>query len=190
MNPTWKRRLAVTAFALCTAFPSSAQQSLYRETEDGWFIYVEDRSCVMYADFGEGRQEITLRFSNRVDENRVYFTAYGRYFEPARDYIGELILLGIGFDDENRFLGAAGMVIRQPDGVMGVTGSDYEPSELFRLMSTRRTLRIQIRPNGASGPQSRAFRDTVNIGPFQLPGAAVAVMHLEECTARNFGRHP
>lgn len=168
--------------------PAQAQQTLYRETDERWFIYVEAESCVAYVDYQNGDQSVTFRISHRPDANRVLFTAYGSHFERYREGIGESILLGLGFESSREFLGSVGMIIRNTHGSMGVSGSEFGIDEMFQRMSSKRDVLIRIMPNAAPSRNARVVRETTDFGPFPLEGASIAVMHLQECSARHFPR--
>ena len=81
-------------------------QTLYKETKDGWFIYVEDRSCVMYLDLAESSS--MLRFSARVDENRMHFSVVNDGWEELVPMIGETVLVSINFPERKSGYSAAG----------------------------------------------------------------------------------
>lgn len=186
-----------SAFALLVAAsvagaPAQAQteQRLYRETDEHWFIYVENESCVAYVDYHSGDQDVTFRVSHRPDVGRVFFMAYGNLFERYREGIGESILLGLGFESSREFLGSVGMVIRNTDGSMGVSGSEFDIDEIFQRMLSKRDVLIRIMPNAVPGRNARVVQATTDFGPFPLNGANIAMMHLQECTARNFARRP
>jgi hypothetical protein len=177
--------------AIFAGAPAQAQteQRLYRETDEHWFIYVENQSCVAYVDYHNGDIDVTFRLSHRPDVDRMFFTAYGNQFERYREGIGESILLGLGFESSREFLGSVGMIIRQSDGVMGVSGSEFDIAEMFQRMSTKRDVLIRIMPNAApTSHNARVVNATTDFGPFPLNGSAIAMMHLQECTARNFPR--
>ncbi len=182
-----KRFAIAVSFALSLiASTASAQQTLYRETDDHWFIYVEAESCVAYVDYHNGDIDVTFRVSHRPDVDRIFFTAYGNQFERYREGIGESILLGLGFDSSREFLGSVGMIMRNLGGEMGVHGSEYDIEEFFRLMMTKREVLIRVMQNGAPGQSAHVVSGTTDFGPFPLTGAQIAMMHLQECTSRHF----
>lgn len=179
-------RLTTFLAALLLAAPVSAQQALYRETDEGWFIYREAESCVAYVDFGNGAQAVTFRLSNRPDVGRLFFTAYGSLFERFREGIGESIMLGLGFESSREFLSSIGMILRNTEGSMGVTTSEFDVEELFRLMMSKRNVLIRVMPNAAPSRNARIVGSTIDFGPFPLEDGNIAMMHLQECTARYF----
>ena len=169
--------LAVIGFVAASA-PASAEQSaaqqLYRQTEDGWFIYIEDRSCVLYGDFAEG---IMVRFSHRADENRIYFSIVGETWNHLRQRIGQSVMIGLEFPELERILGSVGMIIRNPDGRMGYTGNSFGIDDVLRYLSTGGRMAVKIQ-------EGRGAYQTV--ARMQLRGGAVAAMHLAECNERHF----
>jgi hypothetical protein len=159
---------------LLASAPATAEQRLYRETPDGWFIYVEDRSCVMYADLPSGTM---LRFSNRTDEQRVYFAAVNDDWDFLRESVGEVFTMLLSFPELQRGLGSAGGVFENPDGRFGYTAANFTSDPMFRYLSTGGRMTIDIK--FGTTPMSRI--ETVT-----LRGAAMAVTHLAECTEENF----
>ena len=164
--------LAVTAAFV--AAPAMADQRLYRETDDGWFIYIEDRSCAMYADLPSGTM---LRFSNRTDENRIYFTAVNEHWGFLRPRLGGNLTLDLDFVDIGRGLGSAGLVIENPDGRLGYTGNSFPTEITLRYLSTGGRLAIR----GTFEATPRVLIEGVN-----LQGSALAVDHLIDCQHQNF----
>jgi hypothetical protein len=180
---TAARRLCVAAAWLAAsallggAAAPEPRQELYRETPDGWFIYVEDRSCVAYVDFAG---DTMLRFSDRTDESRMYFTAVSGGWQDLAPRVGEGVMLGLEFPDVGGAIqGSAGMIIENPDGRLGYTGASFGGEQIRRLVGsgTRMVLHIW----GENQPR------TV-IGRFNLAGGAVAAETLAECGTRHFGR--
>ena len=167
-------RLCLFALGLLTTSAASAEQTLYRQTDDGWFIYVEERSCVLYADY----DDLMVRFSNRVDQDRVYFSIVAERWDHLRPRIGEPAMLMLRFTDLRHGYGAGGLIIRNPDGRMGYSASDFDSEETLRLLATSDGLMVETLIDGRRE----------NIANLELTGAGIAVMHLEECTARHFPR--
>lgn len=166
--------LFLASVGLLSASSVSAEQTLYRQTDDGWFIYVEERSCVLYADY----DDLMVRFSNRVDQDRVYFSIVAERWNHLRPRIGEPAMLMLHFTNLRHGYGAGGLIIRNPDGRMGYSASDFDSEETLRLLATSDGLMVQTLIDGR--------RET--LANLVLTGAGIAVMHLEECTARHFPR--
>ena len=165
---------------LFSASLASADQNIYRETDDGWFIYAEDRSCVMYGDYIiEPGTEIMLRFSARTDENRMYFTVVSDTWEFLTPAIGETVLLSLNFPEVRSGLSAPGMVIRSPDSRMGYAGSGFGIEEVENYLASNNVLEIEV---GAMGQAQRS------VAGLTLNGAAEAVMHLAQCNETYFPR--
>lgn len=159
-----------------------AEQRLYRETGEGWFIYVEDRSCVMYVDYErEGGARTTMRFSARTDENKVYFSVVSEEWEHLTGQIGAPAMLVLYFPELGEGLSGPGMVIRNPDSRMGYTANSFPVAELDRRLSS--TSRLIVRVGLRNGPVEA-------VAAFSTPGAAAASMHLAQCTEENFPAGP
>jgi hypothetical protein len=157
--------------------PAAVDQRLYRETEDGWFIYVEDRSCVMYADYEEGAADLMLRFSARTDENRIYFTVVSSAWERLTPRIGATGMIMLEFPELKQALAAVMMVIRNGDSRMGYTANDFTIEEMERLVATGGKVAIKVMLG--DGPLE-------TVADLSLDGGAVATMHLAQCTEENF----
>lgn len=157
---------------------AAAEQRLYRETDEGWFIYVEDRSCVMYVDYEREGRETTMRFSARTDENKVYFSIFSDEWEHLTPEIGTPIMLLLEFPELRDALGGPGIVIRNPDSRMGYTANSFPIAELERRLAT--TNRLLVKVSLRNGPLQ-------TIADFNTAGAAIASMHLAQCTEDNFG---
>jgi hypothetical protein len=180
---TAARRLAAAAAGIAASVLLGAaaapepRQELYRETSDGWFIYVEDRSCVAYVDF-DG--DTMLRFSDRTDEHRMYFTAVSGGWQHLRPRLGAGVMLGLEFPEIGGAIQASGgMIIENPDGRLGYTGASFGGEQIRRLVGsgTRMVLHIW----GENEPAAV-------VGSFSLAGGAAAAETLAECGERHFER--
>lgn len=159
------------------ASPASAEQRLYHETPGGWFIYIEDRSCVAYIDYEHGaEQELMMRFSAREDENRMHFSIVSHAWEMLTPLIGKQAMLFLEFADTEQNFGANSIVLRAPDGRMGLGANAFGIEEVIRQLATNETLRVQAKvENGPMTP----------IAEVGLRDAAVAMMHLGQCGEDN-----
>lgn len=154
--------------------PVAAEQRLYRETPEGWFIYAEDRSCVAYIDYEQGNgRELMLRFSAREDENRMHFSIVSHAWERLTPLIGEPAMLSLEFPDTGQNYAALAMVLRSPDSRMGLGGSAFGIDEVTRQLATNDTLLVQAKV------RNEPLAPIAKVG---LRDAAVAMMHLGQCS--------
>jgi hypothetical protein len=171
----------VIAVALCgfAASSLSAQQSLYKKTDDGWFIYKEEKSCVLYADFPNGTM---IRISNRTDEARLYFLALNDAWKPLKPRVGETLMMFIEFPTLRRVWGSAAMIIENDDGRIGFTGDAFPVEETLRGLSNEKGFTLKVM-------YEREDKPTLP-GNFGAVGAAMAVTHLTECSLQYFESQP
>lgn len=168
------RFLALMAAVALPLLPASAEQRLYHQTVDGWFIYVEDRSCVLYADFDE---DTMLRFSHRSDVQRLYFTVMSGMWTHLSTRIEERVMIGLQFPDIAQNLASSGTIIRNIDGRMAYTGNGFAIDEVLRFLSTGGRMAVLVDDAG------NGWR---TVATFQLGGGAIAAMYLAECNRRHF----
>ena len=172
------RRLTLAAALLSTGLacaPARAQQTLYKQTEDGWFIYKEDKSCALYSDFETGTM---LRFSYRSDESRIYFSAFNKAWEMMRPRLGESVMLFLEFPRIKQVHGSAGIVLANLDGRLGFTGDAFGLEEIPRALANEggMVLKVLWKDGG----------DAVEIDSFGTDGGAMAVEHLIDCSRQHF----
>lgn len=172
------RVLIALSVVVCTFFSApraEAQRELYKETSEGWFIYREDKSCVAYADFASGTM---LRFSNRADEHRMYFSAYNASWEHLRPLDGRSVTLSLNFVGLKRAYGTAAGIITNPDGRMGFSGADLSDSAILLALAGDPNMTLEVRYEGS--------KKAVTVENFRLGGGRQAALHLTECTDNFF----
>ena len=167
------------AFILSAPQSADAAQRLYKETPDGWFIYVEERSCVVYFDYeGPSGSEMMIRFSARTDQNRLYFSIVSSGWDSLAADIGNGANIYLAFPGWPEAFVSAGMTIRNPDGRMGYAADGFTIEEVGRAASSSGVMEVGVRAGDAPNYQK--------VSEVPISGAAVAWMHLDQCTAINF----
>ena len=140
----------------------------------GYFVYHEDRSCALYVDFDDGGM---LRVSDRRDENRAYVMIVNTKWNSFAEREGAVFTMSLASPSLKVGYGSAAQVIRNVDGRFGFSGGDYPNGELLDMLARTDVLSIS-----AVGTHLRPTT-LVNLG---LPGSAVAVAKLRECSGRFF----
>lgn len=148
--------------------PAAASQALHSRTESGYFIYREDRSCALYADYGSGTM---LRLSYRTDENAVYLLAVNEGWGELAAH--ETVTAEAAFPDLRKGHGFGAAVI-ELDGRSGVSGA-LDP-EFLEEFAASRVLTLSI----VTAEGSRQLES------FAPEGAEEAVRLLRACTQRHF----
>lgn len=168
--------VAMAAFLLLPCASASAQQTLHQETPEGWFIYREGKSCVLYFDTPRGTM---LRFSSRREVNRTYFSAFNEAWSLLGPRLNEGLTIYLNFPKLKRGYGSAGTVVKNVDDRLGITGNSFPVDELNRLMTAEGSMTVKV--------MFRDNKQAADIEAVNLAGAAVAVNHLAECTEKYFG---
>jgi hypothetical protein len=158
------------ATAISSAVPASAQQSLYKKTESGWFIYKEAKSCVAYADFETGTM---LRLSNRVDEHRLYFSAFNENWEHLRPLAGQNVSLFLNFPNLKRGHGTAAVIVEN-QGRMGFAGADLANNEVLLTLAGSTALNLDVIYAGSVKP--------VTVDRMRIVGGGEMALLLTECS--------
>lgn len=159
--------------ALAVASPAIAQDQPAYWAENGYYVFHEDKSCVLYTDYQTGTM---LRISDRRDEGRIYFSAFNAGWEKLNQINGQTVTITILFNPANQGVGGAGVIVRNPDGRMGFSGNSYNSSLLTSMArSTSMTVSV-VRSNGQGG----------KVEDFALDGTTAAIAQLRACSARYF----
>lgn len=176
----WKRLVCLMVPAVLYASPSAAEQVLYKETDEGWFIYVEDRSCVAYIDYNKpDGGTLMMRFSARQDEHKTYFSIVSNKWDHLTSHIGDGASIYLDFPEKKSGHGSAAMVIRNPDSRMGYAASGFGIDNLAGDISSTKVLSVSVIREGQSAAQK--------LVTVPLVGADVAMMHLGQCSEEHFG---
>ena len=161
--------------AVVIAAPAVAQQQPYAVTNSGWHIYKEQLSCSMYLDTENGTM---LRFSNRVDEERMYVLAVNDKWTDLRPRIYETLSATLMFDKIKRGHTSASMVVENGDGRLGYTMADINRQNfLFHLAAEGQLILSVMRNN------SRKLEEIERI---DISGAYEAALKLVDCSVENF----
>jgi hypothetical protein len=170
-------RYVLLIFAWLCAAPCFAVGHLYEKTDNGWYIYKEDKSCVAYIDFPDG---MMLRFSNRADENRMYFSIFSENWEHLSPLEGQTITLSLKFLELRRNHGTMAGVIRNLDGRMGFSGADLSNSDILLALAGSPSLDIAVLYSNS--------RKEMVVASLNLKGGQLGVLHLNECTEKHFSK--
>ena len=172
--------IALVLSAMTAAPAIAAEQSLYEQTDDGWYVYVEDKSCVAYVDHGYDNGNSTMmRFSSRVDEGRTYFSIVSPDWTMLEPLAGETLMLYLDFPKNNKAYGSSGMIMINPDGRPGFTAADFDIAELHEEISHEDEMRITVQMAG---------KPMLNVATVDIAGSDKAMTALEECTRKNFSQ--
>jgi hypothetical protein len=162
------------AVALLFSTPALAADPVWEA--EGFFVYREDQSCALYADFDTGTM---LRISDRRDENRIYVMA-------VNDRLDRRLVLGDGPTMHLTFEGlpqmgqsSAAIVVRNSDGRKAVSGDSFGHPYFFDAFS--RAPKMHMRANGG-----RIGSEPILIEEFDIAGGRSAIEALKACTAQYF----
>ena len=170
-----KWRLLSFLLGVVIAAPAAAQQQPYAVTNAGWHIYKEQLSCAMYLDTENGTM---FRFSNRVDEERMYVLAVNDKWTDLRPRINETLTATLMFDKIKRGHTSASMVVENGDGRLGYTMADIgRQNFLFHLAAEGQLILSVMRNN------SRKLEEIERI---DISGAYEAALKLQDCSVENF----
>ena len=175
-----KASVIAVAFAAMSAAPALADQTLYEQTDDGWYVYVEDRSCVAYVDheFADGDSTM-MRFSSRLDEDRTYFSIVSEDWQMLAPMAGQGLTLYLDFPEANIAYGSAGMVMVNPDGRVGFTAANFDIKTVQDQIRKGHTLRVTVQ---------MPDKPLLNVATLDIGGADKAMAILGECSGKNFAR--
>lgn len=146
-------------------------QRLFRQTDDGWFVYREDKSCALYADFESGTM---IRLSYRADEHRVYFSAYNRGWQFSD--LGNTLMIHLYFPDLKRAHGSAGIVVENPDHRHGYSADSFGRDFIDDFAASSGMI-LQVMRNG---------KESIDVESFDLAGSDHAVRLLQACHSNFF----
>jgi hypothetical protein len=146
-------------------------QRLFRQTDDGWFVYQEQKSCALYADFDTGTM---IRLSYRADEHRVYFSAYNRNWKFTD--LGETLMIHLHFPDLGRMHGSAAVTVENPDGRQGYSADSFA-RDFIDDFALSNGMILQVMWNGD---------ENIDVETFDLVGSDHAVRLLQTCHANFF----
>lgn len=146
-------------------------QRLFRQTDDGWFVYNEEKSCVLYADFESGTM---IRLSYRADEHRVYFSAFNANWHFSD--LGETLMVSLHFPELGRIHSSAGLVVANPDHRHGYAADSFGRDFIDDFAASTGMI-LQVMRNGEAN---------VDIESFDLTGADHAIRMLQACHANFF----
>jgi hypothetical protein len=173
---SWK---AVAALAALSAPATAQQQTLYQETPDGWTIYREARSCALYTDTEAGTM---LRFSDRTDENRLYFMAVNVAWKLLKPREGEMLSIYLEFPHIRRLYGSSAMIVENIDGRMGFTANSFATEDIMLGLASEQGLIVSIMFNND--------KSKIELERLETRGGAIAATHLRECSLHHFsGEH-
>lgn len=144
---------------------------LFIETPDGWHVYREDLSCVLYRDYESGT---TIRISNREDEGMVYFSAVNEAWGHLADRAGSTYTLTLQFDGLKMAHGAAGVIFKNPDGRWGYSAGHIINSDFLRDLQQSNGLRLMIWSDWGGAEE---------IERFDTSGGTEAVLQLHACSS-------
>ena len=108
--------LAAIAAAALVGTMSPSSQMLYGESGDGYYVYKEDKSCVLYADYQSGTM---MRLSYRTDEGVLYVMVVNAAWDGI--VAGGSASLRASFPDLGQGHGFAAAVV-DVDGRKGFSG--------------------------------------------------------------------
>ena len=170
-----KRLLLSLLSMMFVATPAAAQQQPYAVTSAGWHIYKEELSCAVYLDTENGTM---LRFSNRVDEERMYVLAVNDKWTDLRPRIDETLSATLMFDKIKRGHTSASMVVENGDGRLGYTMADINRQDFLFHLAAEGPLILSVMRNNS--------RKLEEIERIDITGAYEAALKLVDCSVENF----
>ena len=172
------RIVAYVLTPLAFAGLANAQEKLYKHTDAGWDIFLEEKSCAMYADFASGTN---LRLSNRVDEDRLYVSFFNSKWTSLLQKNRSPANVYIQFEKQKVVYGSAGIIIGD-EGSLGYSGAEnWGRIELLTSFALQEDAIISVREG--DGPVNEIER-------FGMTGAREAIEYLGKCSEVNFGSKP
>lgn len=171
MTP-WPRLAALALFIL--GAPAAADDKPYF-SGNGWFVYDEPKSCVLYTDTPSGTM---VRFSDRQDEGRLYFLVVNSAWQMFRPRVGETLMLYVFFPHLNRGYGTAALIIENVDGRIGFSGADLPGDSILQALAAEKGMVMRALFNGD--------KSTADVERLDTTGAASAVSKLGDCSLEHF----
>lgn len=164
---------------LAALFIAAVSQTPFAQVGE-WFIYNEEKSCVMYLDIA-GKP--LFRFSKRDDVDRLFVNVVSKEWSDLRPFVGRPVFYSFQFPNKSVVSNASlAEVIDNGDGSFGFGGgSNLEMDAMLEGIADSYSMIVDV--NDTKAPHLKGTLEAFPIFITYSHGAA-AVALLKECSIK------